>query len=108
MVLEILRSQYIIQKKYGIEINLLSTIYLLLTLPKVMIVNLNHKLSKKFDVEIIDQCEIQIELNLWVKYEIFGLVVHTPNGVMPCLNSCGYLYCEVQSMTYVIRFIAKI
>ena len=61
----------------------MSTIYLLLTLPEVIIVNLNHKLSKSVDVEIIGQCGIQIELNLWVKYEIFGHVVHTSNGVMP-------------------------
>ena len=27
---------------------------------------------------------------------------------MPCLNSCGYLYYEVQSTTYVIRFPAEI
>jgi hypothetical protein len=42
------------------------------------------------------------------KYDIFGPVVHTPNGVMPCLNTCGYLYYEVQSTTYVIRFFAEI
>jgi hypothetical protein len=46
MVPEISRSRYIIQQKYEIEINLLSTIYLLLTLPEVMMVNLNHKPSK--------------------------------------------------------------
>ena len=68
---------------HGIEINLLSTIYLLLTLPEVIIVNLNHKPSKSVDVEIIGQCGIQIELNSWVKYEIFRPVVHTPKGVMP-------------------------
>ena len=56
---------------------------MLLTLPEVIMVNLNHKPSKSIDVEIIGQCEIQIELNLLVKYEIFGPVVHTPNGVMP-------------------------
>ena len=27
---------------------------------------------------------------------------------MPCLNTCGYLYYEVQSKTYVIRFPAEI
>jgi hypothetical protein len=63
MVLEISRSRYIIQEKYGIEINLLSTIYLLLTLPEVMMVNLNHKPLKNFEVEMIGQCGIQIELN---------------------------------------------
>jgi hypothetical protein len=46
---KILRSRYIIQEKYGIEINLLSTIYLLL------IVNLNHKPSKSIDIKIIGQ-----------------------------------------------------
>ena len=61
----------------------MSTIYLLLTLPEVIMVNLNHKLSKSINVEIISQCGIQIELNSWVKYEIFGLVVHTPKSVMP-------------------------
>ena len=59
------------------------TIYLLLTLPEVIMVNLNHKPSKNVDVEMIGQCGIQIELNSWVKYEIFGPVVHTPKGVMP-------------------------
>ena len=73
-----------------------------------MTVNLNRKPSKNVDVEMIGQCGIQIKLNSLVKYEIFGLVVHTPNGVMPCLNSCGYLYYEVQSTTYVIRFPAEI
>ena len=57
---------------------------------------------------MIGQCGIQIKLNSLVKYEIFGLVVHTPNGVMPCLNSCGYLYYEVQSTTYEIRFLVEI
>ena len=61
----------------------MSTIYLLLTLPEVIMVNLNHKPSKSVDVEIIGQCGIQIELNSWVKYEIFGFVVNTPKGVMP-------------------------
>ena len=61
----------------------MSTIYLLLTLLEVMIVNLNHKPSKNVKVEMIGQCGIQIELNSWVKYEIFGPVVHTPKGVMP-------------------------
>ena len=83
MVLEISRSRYIIQEKYRIEINLLLTIYLLLTLPEVMMVNLNHKPSKNVDLEMIGQCGIQIELNSWVKYEIFGSVIHTPKGVMP-------------------------
>ena len=46
MVPEISRSRYIIQEKYWIEINLLSTIYLLL------MVNLNHKPSKSVDVEL--------------------------------------------------------
>ena len=46
-------------------------------------VNLNHKPSKSVDVEIIGQCGIQIELNSRVKYEIFGPVVYTPNGVIP-------------------------
>ena len=59
-------------------------------------------------IHIIDKCGIQIELNSWVKYEIFGPVVHTPNDVMPCLNTCGYFYYEVQSTTYVIRFTAEI
>ena len=77
-----MRSRYIIQEKYRIEINLLLTIYLLLTLPEVMMVNLNHKPSKKFGVEMIGQCGIQIELNSWVKYEIFGPVIHTPKGVI--------------------------
>ena len=62
---------------------MLSTVYLLLTLPEVIIVNLNHKPMKSVNVEIIGQCGIQIEPNSWVKYEIFGLVVHTPKGVMP-------------------------
>ena len=48
-----------------------------------MIVNLNHKPSKNVDVEMIGQCGIQIELNSRVKYEIFGLIVDTPKGVMP-------------------------
>ena len=69
--------------KNGIEIKLLSTTYLLLTLPELMTVNLNHKPSKSVNVEMIDQCGIQIELNSWVKYEIFGPVVYTPKGVMP-------------------------
>ena len=69
----------------------MSTIYLLLTLPEVIMVNLNHKPSKSVDVEIIGQCGIQIELNSWVKYEIFGHVVYTPKGVA-CLNTSGYLY----------------
>ena len=38
--------------------------------------------SKNVDVEMIGQCGIQIELNSWVKYEIFEPVVHTPKGVM--------------------------
>ena len=83
MVFEISRSRYIIQEKYWIEINLLSTIYLLLTLLEVIMVNLNNKPSKNVDVEMIGQCGIQIELNSWVKYEIFGPVVHTLKGVMP-------------------------
>ena len=50
---------------------------------EVMIVSwFNHKPSKSVDVEMIGQCGIQIELNSWVKYKIFGLVVHTPKGVM--------------------------
>ena len=63
MVFEISRSRYIIQEKYWIEINLLLTIYLLLTLPEVIMVNLNNKPSKNVDVEMIGQCGIQIELN---------------------------------------------
>ena len=65
------------------KINLLSTIYLLLTLPEVMMVNLNHKPSKNVDVEMIGQYGIQIELNSWIKYEIFGPIVHISKGVMP-------------------------
>ena len=61
----------------------MSTTYLLLTLPEVMMVNLNYKPSKSVDVEMFGQCGIQIKLNSWVKYEIFGPVVHTPKGVMP-------------------------
>ena len=61
----------------------MSIIYLLLTLLEVMTVNLNHKSLKNVDIEMIGQCGIQIELNSWVKYEIFGPVVHTPKGVMP-------------------------
>ena len=60
----------------------MSTTYLLLTLPEVMMVNLNHKPSKNVDVEMIGQCGIQIELNSWVKYEVFGPVVQTPEDVM--------------------------
>ena len=52
-----------------------------------MMVNLNHKLSKKFDIEMIGQCGIQIELNSWVKYELFEPLVHTSKGVYACLNT---------------------
>ena len=45
--------------------------------------NSNHKPSKSVNVEIIGQCEIQIELNSWVKYEVFGPVVHILEDVMP-------------------------
>ena len=48
----------------------------------------------EFIQKIIDKCGIQIELNSLVKYGIFGPIAHTPNGVMPCLNTCGYLYYE--------------
>ena len=65
-------------------------------------------INVEFIQRIIDKCGIQIELNSKVKYEIFGPVVHTPNSVMPGLNTCGYLYYEVQSTTYVIRFLAEI
>jgi hypothetical protein len=62
----------------------LSTTYLLLiTLPEILMVNLNHKPSKNVDVEMIGLCEIQIGLNPLVKYEVFGPVVHTLEGVMP-------------------------
>ena len=47
-----------------------------------MMVNLNHKPTKNVDVEMIGQCGIQIKLNLWVKYEIFGPVVQTLEGVI--------------------------
>ena len=36
---------------------------------------------ESINVKMIGQCGIQIELNSWVKYEIFGPVVHTPKGV---------------------------
>ena len=45
--------------------------------------NLNHKPSKNVDVEMIGQCGIQIELNSWVKYELFEPIVHTSKDVMP-------------------------
>ena len=61
----------------------MSTTYLLLTLPEVMMVNLNHKPLKSVDVVMLGQCGIQIELNSWLKYEIFGPVVHIPKDVMP-------------------------
>ena len=67
----------------------MSTTYLLLTLSEVMMVNLNHKPLKSVDVEMIGQYGIQIELNSWVKYEIFGPVVHTPKGVMPVKIQMG-------------------
>ena len=47
-----------------------------------MMLNLNHKSPKNVNVEMIGQSEIQIELNSWVKYEIIGLVVQTPEDVM--------------------------
>ena len=47
-----------------------------------MMLNLNHKSSKNVDVEMISQNGIQIELNSWVKYEIIGPVVQTPEDVM--------------------------
>ena len=49
-----------IQEKYGIEIKLLSTTYfyikLLLILPEVMIMNMNHKPLMNVNVEMIGQC----------------------------------------------------
>jgi hypothetical protein len=51
---------YVSTEKYWIEIKLLSTTYfhlkLLLTLPEVMMMKLNHKPSKNVDVEMIGQC----------------------------------------------------
>ena len=58
--LKITRSRYIIYiyEKYGIEIKLLSTTYfhikLLLILPEVMIMNMNHKPLMNVNVEMID------------------------------------------------------
>ena len=86
----------------------MSITYLLLTLPEVVMVNLNHKPSKSVNVEMLGQYGIQIKLNSWVKYEIFGSVVHTPNGVMSGLNTCRYLYYEIQSTIYVIKFLSEI
>ena len=69
--------------------------------------------SKDHEIEsqTVEECRlinnwpmwIQIELNSWVKYEVIGLVVQTPEGVMPV----EYKWVFVQSATYGIRFLIE-
>ena len=49
---------------------------------------------------MIGQCGIQIELNSWVKYEVFGLVVHTPEDVMHV--KCKWVF--VQKLNEIIKY----
>ena len=77
-----------------------------------MMLNLNHKLLKNVDVEMIGQSGIQIELNSWVKYEIIGPVVQTPKDVM--LVKYKWVFVrkrnkknKVQNATYGTRFFAE-
>ena len=56
-----------------------------------MKVNLNHKPLKNVDVEMIGQCGIQIELNSWVKYEVFGPIVQTCESVILVKYKCVFV-----------------
>ena len=56
-----------------------------------IVLNITRSNDHEIESQTVEECRrinnwpmwIQIELNSWVKYEVIGLVVQTPEGVMP-------------------------
>ena len=82
----------------------------------IFALNITRSNDGEFEPQTVKKCWRRKDWPMWnsnrakLMSKIWNIWTCSPytKWCNACLNSCGYLYYEVQSMTYVIRFLAEI